>query len=533
MSEKLQYELTVSNKATGSGLRDTKQEIASLKAQVESLTEKVRVQEFATYDLDKALAKSSTTTKGAKLTQSQLDAQRLLAQRTIKQLTEMEAQHAAQANNAAKSTRNLGGATLALSQGFEDAQYGMRGVLNNIPGLIMMLGGGAGLAGVVSIAAVAFSIFYSKVEAAEKKAKEATATGNEMTEQMRALFEEVSKNNFGELISSMESLEEQERQLAEAGKTALEIEAFRSESLAKVSEALREAAALEIQLAEAQGKITAEAARAQMAALEGEAEAARTAAELALLDQKVDRSRLDYENQLAVIARLKDDEARILAERDRLQAQSQGVNREAQSLREIRDKGDGELPGPAARKLEALEAEVAGLDAAINETLEVLDSAKAKQQSEVQRAFGIANELDQALAEREIGAETIQQIADIAQGGAETALTTAAEKARSVLEEAQAEAIAKGEALGQESRVALDTLNSVLADGAVKAAELGRVQAAIEAVNSAREQADQKVLSAMASLEKSANGLLAKVSAQESRLNRLENQVNAINNRAR
>jgi hypothetical protein len=47
---------------------------------------------------------------------------------------------------------------LEVSRIIEDAQYGMRGVLNNIPGLIMSFGGGMGLAGVVSIAAVAVSV---------------------------------------------------------------------------------------------------------------------------------------------------------------------------------------------------------------------------------------------------------------------------------------------------------------------------------------------------------------------------------------
>lgn len=43
---------------------------------------------------------------------------------------------------------------LMLSQALEDAQYGMSAVVNNIPLLIMAMGGGAGLAGAVSMAAV-------------------------------------------------------------------------------------------------------------------------------------------------------------------------------------------------------------------------------------------------------------------------------------------------------------------------------------------------------------------------------------------
>lgn len=49
---------------------------------------------------------------------------------------------------------------LEISRGVEDfAVAGMRGLLNNIPGIIMSLGGGMGLAGVISLAAVGVSLF--------------------------------------------------------------------------------------------------------------------------------------------------------------------------------------------------------------------------------------------------------------------------------------------------------------------------------------------------------------------------------------
>ena len=44
---------------------------------------------------------------------------------------------------------------LEVSRAAEDAQYGLRGVLNNIPGIVLSMGGTAGLAGAASLAAVA------------------------------------------------------------------------------------------------------------------------------------------------------------------------------------------------------------------------------------------------------------------------------------------------------------------------------------------------------------------------------------------
>ncbi|WP_264499981.1 hypothetical protein [Luteolibacter flavescens] len=58
---------------------------------------------------------------------------------------------------------NSGAAVLEFSRAFEDAQYGIRGVLNNIPTLIAMLGGSAGLAGVISLVAVAGTQLWERL----------------------------------------------------------------------------------------------------------------------------------------------------------------------------------------------------------------------------------------------------------------------------------------------------------------------------------------------------------------------------------
>lgn len=49
---------------------------------------------------------------------------------------------------------------LAFSQAVEDAQYGVRGILNNIPQMVLGFGGGLGLAGAISLAAVAATTLY-------------------------------------------------------------------------------------------------------------------------------------------------------------------------------------------------------------------------------------------------------------------------------------------------------------------------------------------------------------------------------------
>jgi hypothetical protein len=61
------------------------------------------------------------------------------------------------ATRAAGKRGGAGMGMLQLGQAVEDAQYGLRGVMNNIPGLVMSLGLGAGAAGGLNIALVAVS----------------------------------------------------------------------------------------------------------------------------------------------------------------------------------------------------------------------------------------------------------------------------------------------------------------------------------------------------------------------------------------
>lgn len=59
---------------------------------------------------------------------------------------------------------NAGMGMLMLSQTIDDAQYGFRGVVNNIAPLVMGLGGGTGLAGALTIAAVGFNLLGDRME---------------------------------------------------------------------------------------------------------------------------------------------------------------------------------------------------------------------------------------------------------------------------------------------------------------------------------------------------------------------------------
>lgn len=86
----------------------------------------------------------------------------------------------------ASSSRNGASALLMFSQGLEDAQYGIRGVLNNIPSLVMALGGSAGIAGGISIAAVGLAQIIPLFEKTGEKASDLKEKIQETADAMAA-----------------------------------------------------------------------------------------------------------------------------------------------------------------------------------------------------------------------------------------------------------------------------------------------------------------------------------------------------------
>lgn len=73
----------------------------------------------------------------------------------IDQASHSIVQHRTELAALQKTQRDVGNASLQLSRGLEDLQYGFAGVVNNIPGMIQALGGTAGLTAAISLAFVA------------------------------------------------------------------------------------------------------------------------------------------------------------------------------------------------------------------------------------------------------------------------------------------------------------------------------------------------------------------------------------------
>lgn len=104
---------------------------------------------------------------------------------------------------ATKSIKNMGQGTLQAAYFFDDLQYGIKGILNNIPGLVIGFGGGAGLAGALSLATLAGAKLYEWLSSTEEKSVDLTKKLEEEREAFKKLKEEVgeiSRQNNNEQI---------------------------------------------------------------------------------------------------------------------------------------------------------------------------------------------------------------------------------------------------------------------------------------------------------------------------------------------
>lgn len=84
-----------------------------------------------------------------------------------------------------QTTRNAMG-FMALSNGIQDVQYGLGGIVNNIPGIITGMGMGMGVAGAVQIAAVGLQVLLKNVDLFGEKAKEAAKAASELASETMA-----------------------------------------------------------------------------------------------------------------------------------------------------------------------------------------------------------------------------------------------------------------------------------------------------------------------------------------------------------
>lgn len=100
-----------------------------------------------------------------------------------------------------RSVKNMGQGALQAAYFFDDLQYGIRGIMNNIPGLVMGFGGGAGLAGAISLAVLAGAKLYDWMGKTEDKS-------GDLAKKMKDHSKEIAEASRQAIRASYQALQE-------------------------------------------------------------------------------------------------------------------------------------------------------------------------------------------------------------------------------------------------------------------------------------------------------------------------------------
>lgn len=424
--------------------------------------EKAKVSEWAFYDLDQQI---SRTTNTADKLPGALD-------------------------QVGKSGRNNATALLMFSQGIEDAQYGIRGVLNNIPGLVMALGGGMGLAGGISIAAVGLSQLVSMLGSTKEKAAEsaadieaaADAYATAVVGALKRVDDERKKRNpEGQIVDTVDT----------AGQGA-EDKAFaaRQDNIAALIAAtntLNELMGRQVVAQEAIAAAEAERARKreeeeqQQIKLENrKVEAAKIAVAVAE-QQRSDRALAVNETQRQI--RQEEEKLKLLeAQRKELEIAANlplpplggGDPTMAAARQRAFDQASQER-GQAQAALQAFDqGEIANAKAAVELLNQELSSVMAGFESAANNAFNLAEQLERQNAATQENIKTILEQGQVKQSTDAVATAVEADAALGKQITAVLEGVKNsGEELNGLQRGAVASLEGIMADGKVTYAELG------------------------------------------------------------
>lgn len=101
---------------------------------------------------------------------------------------------------ATRSVKNMGQGLLQVAYFMDDVQYGIKGIMNNIPGLVIGFGGGAGLAGAMSLAVLAGAKLYEWMGNTEAKSKELAKAIEQQNEAIAKSQEAIASFNNEETL---------------------------------------------------------------------------------------------------------------------------------------------------------------------------------------------------------------------------------------------------------------------------------------------------------------------------------------------
>ena len=227
-----------------------------------------------------------------------------------------------------KANSNAAMGVMALSNAFQDAQYGMAGMINNIPMIVTGMGLGMGVAGAAQAAAVGVQILLKNVDLFGEKAKEAAKAAAELSGETMADANAAYK--AAEATKAQAAAQESLNAALAVTEGHYKAVIALSEQIIKQKQAEKDA---ETALADAQAGM--EMARIQLA----EARSEMTKEEAIFAKDKV-RVEAESRKQTAAVAM---EEAKVAEARRKAAAEDAQANAKRAAAQEMQRKGIGML----------------------------------------------------------------------------------------------------------------------------------------------------------------------------------------------
>jgi hypothetical protein len=477
---------------------------------------------------------------------------------------------------------------LLLGQAIEDAQYGLRGVMNNIPGVVMSFGLGAGAAGVLQIGLVALSQVLNVLG---KQTKELAATGlltdlgfdDEQTEKARKFSEALrgsseasdnARDRLRELKAATDALLEAQQKLLEM-RRELEDEDFVpsddpiADAARKKEEAMRrldEDQALarqqrlgELTAVEGEANITKEsaaeaaaAAAEQQRVVEGIAARDAKAARAAQLEKEINKNTAyaagpgslpdPISNPKAFLERIGRE---VFGDQSREDAARQAAQQldEYQKLREDMDKlptlpgfkPTGDAKADQEQRQQLFQEEQEKLRALERQAREKADAAaETERKAQLQRQL-FGTEEETAGLEREIKTRRLEKTFESDVDKANAAEKAAQQQqAQAAGNEAITQAVAgldelAAQAKNDQMRDAIAELRATLtdADGAT-AEDVQRIQQYLASLQTGNSEAQKAIAGTLAAMAQAQQSFVGEINSLRAQVEQLRTSVNSM-----
>ncbi|MBB5033174.1 coiled-coil domain-containing protein [Prosthecobacter vanneervenii] len=294
--------------------------------------------------------------------------------------------------------RSIGDTALVAAQFVDDAQYGLRGIMNNIPQLALAFGMGSGLAGSISIAAVALNLLWEKFG----QAKEAKAETEKVTSSVKDLEDALKRSSEAADKAFQKDLSQY---VAEVEKAATSWRNIKSE-ISAIVDRQKELRDIQNQIANSQLELERQAALAnakdadQKKAINSQYDARKAALNSG---NELDKANFDLESKRAQLDLLKQQFGNVS---DQVGGTEGAVGTAKRDLQDFgREYGSQSDQGRNVAAAEAAQRQIFELQARQRKINELIESNKFGDEEDLRALLGelerIPAKIDAAVKERD------------------------------------------------------------------------------------------------------------------------------------